>query len=1074
MPTPATRQPGLRPRSALLLHLERITLEHPLGRKRLVGPDINFGRETLAALARSTGGWIGWEAANLRGIAEELAFVPMAERGYRAGNDVEIGALINSALDRSIEDGKVSSQFRALERSLGFRRALRDTLLEIRIAGIGPASLLSVVRPGSPAHDLPAVLERYERLLEAHRLADPAAVFAIALDVFDREAAFVLDGSIWITPMLGVRGLPGRLVERLVAHGGRVLDADTPIGVEEPRHILAGGLEGARRPQDRTESGEGAGGLRSALAWVEASTLPDARDPRLDALAVATDFFVASTPSEELREVCRRVVAEGGHWDEVEIVATDVDAYGIAMDALSQQLDVKTTMLHGVPLARTRLGRALERWLRWLEGGLPASALRQALEAGELSAPESDVVPGALARGLRRLRIGWGRARYESALVALHKRSAEPIPEREGETAAEHAARVASRRRDDDALARLLRALLAATPPVPELGSDIVIRASAASLARATLDWLALVPLHHAAEQQTATRLSTRLRQLAAVEDHTTSFSNALASLREALADLRAWPLLTDDRKPWSAAGGMIHLTDLAHAGCTGRRRTFVVGLDAGRAAGSSRQDPLFPDAARALLPADTLKTSASGRAEARWLAAQSLGSMRGRVTLSYSIAASADGRESGPAPQLLQAWRIHQGDASLSYDALRAALGPPACAVPVRGASEAMVVDARDVWMETIADGPLLLDATPLLADAFPTLANGLLAIEAANGDALTAYHGLVPAASALDPRLRAASAISPSALEKLAKCPLAWFYHYGLSLFLPDDPGYDAERWLSDMHRGTLLHQVFEEFVNRYRGRQGAIADESARVEILGIARDCIEEWRTLEPPPGEAVFQAECAELERAALSFLEMERSRALAGDGGTWMHVELAFGGEAPAGVYRLADGATLSVKGIADRVDRLPDGSLRVIDYKTGRPARFRSSPKVGAFNGGRHLQPALYAAVVETLLGAPVATFEYRFPTERGENEIVSFTRDELTTARGIIADLLDHVVHGHFVPTTAKDDCSYCDYQSICRAQSGRFASTSPRAEWAEANAAKLDAYRTMLHRRAKGGVS
>src|SRR5512146_3396339 len=79
------RRRGSRP--AILRSLEAATRAHPTERKRLVAPDVNHGRELLITLARSTGGWVGWEATNLRGIAEELAFVPLAERGVRAGSD---------------------------------------------------------------------------------------------------------------------------------------------------------------------------------------------------------------------------------------------------------------------------------------------------------------------------------------------------------------------------------------------------------------------------------------------------------------------------------------------------------------------------------------------------------------------------------------------------------------------------------------------------------------------------------------------------------------------------------------------------------------------------------------------------------------------------------------------------------------------------------------------------------------------------------------------------------------------------------------------------------------------------
>ena len=1015
--------------SALLRALADATRAHPLARKRLVGPDVNFGREALTALARLTGGWIGWEATSLRDLAGELAFVPLADRGLRAATDIEIAALVNRALDEAVAAGTVSGRFAALARGLGFRRALRDSLLECRMAGVSGDAIRRGAEPESPAADLPAVLDGYAKALGAAGLADPAAIFHAALDGFDAEAPFVLDGLTFLAPAPTPRGLPARLLERLREHGARTL--------------------------------------------AEASRAED---------APLTDLFAAASPSDELREVCRRVLAEGLRWDEVEVVATDPDAYGIALDALCQRTGLGATMLCGVPLARTRLGRALDRWLAWLEDGLPATTLRQALEAGELRAPEragaerrrGQLPSTLLARELRTLGIGWGRARYEAALAPLDDgRAARELAQGEDEPDDVFAERRESRRRSAAALAALLRALLEATPRVPERGSARAVRSSAAALARATLTWLQLVPIHGMAERQTAIRLSTRLTRLAELDAATglreelVPFPAALAALRDALADLRAWPLVTSERKPWSAAGGMLHLGDVAHAGVTGRPRIFVVGLDADRAGSSGRQDPLLPDLARRAIAPGALPTSAERRDESAAALAAALAGLTGRVTLSYATGGSLDGRESGPAPALLQAWRDATGDAAFGYEELRRAVLPPVSAVPGPAVQR---LDARDVWLDALADGPLLLDGDALVRAAFPMLDAGLRAAEASAGPVPTAHHGLVPgAAGKLDPSRRGRE-ISPSALEQLAKCPLAWFYRYGLRLWLPQDPEYDPESWLDALQRGSLLHEVYETFAREYQGRQEEIAGEEARRRILAIAREAVARWRETVPPPGEAVFADEARRLEEDAIAFLEMERAQLAAGDGGRWARLELGFGAGEPAGAYTLGSGQRLAIKGRADRIDALPDGTLRVVDYKTGRAAFYQKRTKSGPFNGGRHLQPALYVAALGPLLDRPVSRFEFRFPTARGENAIVAYDRAELEAARPVVDGLLEHVRQGAFIPTTERGDCGYCEYKPVCRVKTGEYESESPRADWAAEHAETIALYRPMLARRAR----
>ncbi len=1048
--------------SRLLCSLAELSRAHPHQRKLLVGPDVNYGRELLLNLARHTGGWIGWEATTLRKVAEAIAFVPLSERGLHIAGDVEIGAVIGRSLESAIESGQVSDRFAALAGSLGFRRALRDTLLEFRAAGVSPDDVRAGAAPDSPAHDLPAVLERYERMLAELRFADPAEIFAIALQSFDQEAGFALaDARIALAPSLSTHGLPGALLSRLRERGAQLASGDHPVGLQ-CTHVIGA-------------SGE-PGGEVSTLACAAAAPLPDLEAIPIKASLVQTDFFAAATPSDELREVCRRVMAEGLRWDQVEIVTTDPDTYGIALDALCQRLGLGATMLAGIPLARTRLGRALDRWIRWLEDGLPADVLRQALEAGELAVPgDPSVASTALARELRVLQIGWGRDRYDAALARLeHGGHAAFIAQREHEGADELAERQASRNAVTAALAALLRDLLDGTPAVPERGSERPVRTSLSTLARAALRYLALVPVHGQAEAQTLERLSSRLVLLAEVEGAEVRFSAAVAELRDGLSDLRAWPLVTSERKPWSAAGGMPHLTDLAHAGATGRARIFVVGLDADRTNGGNRQDPLLPDAARRVIGHGRLATSGERRETSAWILGAALASLRGRVTLSYSTSGTLDGREAGPSPVILQAWRLATGDPSLSYEALRTALRPPASAVPTRDADGSLggVLDGRDVWLDALADGALLRAGGGVLREGFPMLAAGFEAIEYARQPEISPYHGMVPdAVAALDPAAHADRAISPSALEQLSACPLAWFYRYGLGLRAPQDPEYDAARWLDALGRGNLLHEVFELFAREYQGRQAELAASEARERVLAIAGDVITRWREALPPPGEAVFDSEAAELRQAALAFLQMEREGFAAGDG-TWAEFEMEFGLSSEPGVYRFSEGGTLLVRGRADRIDERPDGTLQVIDYKTGKSGRYTRNDKSAAYNGGRQLQPALYAAAVGSLRGRPVSRFEYRFPTDRGGNEAVVYSANELEGAREVVAGLLDHVRDGAFIPTTDSADCAYCDFQAICRTTREGFGKThSPRAEWAKTHAAGLPLYSGMLRRRGEG---
>ena len=1049
--------------SRLLASLARVNATHPHRRKRLLGVDVNHGRELLLSLARQTGGWVGWEATTLRSVADELAFVPLHARGLRIASDVELTALISAALERAIDEGRVRADFATMTRHRGFRTAVQNSLLELRMAGVSSTELAAAATAGSPAGQLVPVLVAYELELERQSIVDPAGVFRLALECFDDEASVVLNGVTTLVPTLSTRGATGDLVRKLIASGAVLLDVDRMMGRDDASDAAHDETSLLARQDDAFP--------RSVLGWSMAPRVPAAGDVGYDASLAVVDLFAASTPSQELREVCRRVSAEGLRWDDVEIVTTDPDTYGIALDVLCQQLGIGATMLKGIPLVRTRIGRALERWFAWLANGLPADTLRQALEAGEITVRGSDVLPHDVARELRAARVGWGRARYEALLARLAERHGAPPPMHDDDSStSERATRDAERRRREEALISMLRGVLLVTPVVPERGGHETVSTTVAALAAHTLQYITALELHSHAERPTMERLTRRLDRLAELDDEPIDFAAALAALHDALADLRAWPPTGDARKPYRADGGLLHLTDLQHAGSSGRARTFVVGLDAERTSGSTRQDPLLPDAVRRTIGRSRLPDVNDRRRIALERLGVALSSLRGLVTLSWAARGSSDGRDSGPSPLVLQAFRVLSNDARSDYATLRAATMPPACAVPrALGASVSRPVDRRDVWLQAIAGAPAFVDATEHVRQAFPMLTRGMAARAIATAPALSEYHGMIPSAGRLlDPSRPNAAAISPSGLETIGKCPLQWFYKYGLGIRAPEDPAFDGEQWLDPMQRGSLLHEVYETFVRQFLGAQDALHDvrlSSATMER--IVTVVIEKWRDLQPPPSESVFSVQALELHAAGRAFLQMERDALARGDRLRWHDVEYGFGEAEPA-TYTLIDGRTIRLRGRADRIDADGDASLRVVDYKTGSPTPYRPNPKSGPFNGGRLIQPAAYAEAIGASLQRPVTQFEYRFPTERGGNAIVAFDASHLAATRSVVTALVDHVADGRFLPTTDEHDCRYCDYAPICRVSAGDFSAHSPRAAWATEHAVALPEYSTMLARR------
>lgn len=183
-----------------------------------------------------------------------------------------------------------------------------------------------------------------------------------------------------------------------------------------------------------------------------------------------------------------------------------------------------------------------------------------------------------------------------------------------------------------------------------------------------------------------------------------------------------------------------------------------------------------------------------------------------------------------------------------------------------------------------------------------------------------------LPTAAQQADPRLRPAGRPSPrpplaarprelslTRISVLIRDPYAIYARYVLGLKRLDPLRHEPDAAL----RGQVLHLILETFV---KGRPADEPRDAARARLMETARQVLE-----DETPWPAARALWLARLDRAADFFLTVEGR-----DGGTPVALEGA--GRVPL----IALGFTLT--GTPDRIDRLPDGRLHIIDYKTGTP----------------------------------------------------------------------------------------------------------------------------------------
>jgi len=127
---------------------------------------------------------------------------------------------------------------------------------------------------------------------------------------------------------------------------------------------------------------------------------------------------------------------------------------------------------------------------------------------------------------------------------------------------------------------------------------------------------------------------------------------------------------------------------------------------------------------------------------------------------------------------------------------------------------------------------------------------------------------------------------------------------------------------------------------------------------------------------------------------------------------------------------RLTDGVILGGK--VDRIDRLEDGSLVVIDYKTGKPPRQRDQDEIAE----KDLQLAAYALLVARKFRGKVSRCSYLYLNDELE---VGYEPDDdlLSRKEAQLTEICTRMVKAwddDDFPATPNPLCGWCDFREIC----------------------------------------
>lgn len=136
---------------------------------------------------------------------------------------------------------------------------------------------------------------------------------------------------------------------------------------------------------------------------------------------------------------------------------------------------------------------------------------------------------------------------------------------------------------------------------------------------------------------------------------------------------------------------------------------------------------------------------------------------------------------------------------------------------------------------------------------------------------------------------------------------------------------------------------------------------------------------------------------------------------------------------------------SFEVRGFIDRVDRTPDGQVRIVDYKTGR------SPGP-LFEAKAMFQMRFYALVWWRMTEAIPRLLQLMY---LGNSEVLRYEPDAddlLATERKVLAlrDAISRAADaGDFAPSPSRL-CDWCSHKAICPAWGGTPPPLPARADW------------------------
>lgn len=246
----------------------------------------------------------------------------------------------------------------------------------------------------------------------------------------------------------------------------------------------------------------------------------------------------------------------------------------------------------------------------------------------------------------------------------------------------------------------------------------------------------------------------------------------------------------------------------------------------------------------------------------------------------------------------------------------------------------------------------------------------------------------------------------VSPSRVNQIETCPRQ--YQYTTIERLPE-----AKKMAT--YRGTVFHAILEEMFLRTQESPKDRTPDLAMEIMRELLPDLLNPEICAEMSLSDTDRQAFVADLAKYIRTYFTMENPTEITSEG-----IEIKM--DVDMGGYTL--------RGILDRLDRDPDGSLVIVDYKTGKVPQEK-------YKASALLPAKIYAYLCEQHLGERPTRIRLLY-VQFGKTLTVEVTDEDVSYAEKRVREAWSKIEgwfeSGYFPPIRNNLCDKWCSFKNIC----------------------------------------